>query len=205
MHGSLFTEREKATDHVVELLHRMRLNWLFKHVPPRVAWAGYVFFNSFVTIAILSLLAEVTSSPFIFPSLGPTAYLFFFEPMNKSSRPRHAILGHAVGLLCGYAAYIAMGRHAFAFVALGVVSWREVMAAALSLAATGAIIVLLRISHPPAAATALIVSLGILTKPKYLVIIEVAVILLTAQAWVLNRIAGLDYPLWEKKPTEAPA
>jgi CBS-domain-containing membrane protein len=59
--------------------------------------------------------------------------------------------------------------------------------------------VLLRVSHPPAGATTLIVSLGILTKPEYLVIIEIAVILLTAQAWAINRVAGLDYPLWEEK------
>jgi CBS domain-containing membrane protein len=59
--------------------------------------------------------------------------------------------------------------------------------------------VLLRVSHPPAGATTLIVSLGILTKPHSLVIIEIAVILLTAQAWAINRIAGLDYPLWEKR------
>jgi len=161
--------------------------------------AAYVFLNSFATIALLSLLAEVTHSPFVFPSLGPTAYLFFFAPLGRSSSPRHAILGHAIGLLCGYGAYAAMGSHGFAVTSLGEVSWREVMAAALSLAATGAVMVLLRVSHPPAGATTLIVSLGILTKVEYLVVIEVAVILLTAQAWFINRAAGLDYPLWEKK------
>jgi CBS-domain-containing membrane protein len=118
--------------------------------------------------------------------------------MGRSSSPRNTILGHAIGLVCGYAAYVAMGSHGFTATAFTRVSWREVTAAALSLAATGAILVLLRVSHPPAAATTLIVSLGILTKPTYLVIIEIAVILLTAQAWIINRIAGLDYPLWEK-------
>jgi len=201
MRRSWFAEEEhEAARHVVELLHHIRLHWLLRHLPPRVVWAGYVFLNSFVTIGLLSLLAGITGSPFVFPSLGPTAYLFFFAPMGKSSSPRHAILGHAIGLVCGYAAYVAMGSHGFAVTSLGEVSWREVMAAALSLAATGAVMVLLRVSHPPAGATTLIVSLGILTKPEYLVIIEIAVILLTAQAWVINRLAGLDYPLWEKQP-----
>lgn len=199
-HQSWFAEEEhQAAQHVEEFLRRIRLNWLLRHLPPRIVWGGYVFFNSFITIAILSLLAGVTGSPFVFPSLGPTAYLFFFDPMGKSSSPRHAILGHAIGLLCGYAAYVAMGSHGFAVTSLGEVSWREIMAAALSLAATGAIMVLLRVSHPPAGATTLIVSLGILTKPEYLVVIEIAVIVLTAQAWAINRVAGLDYPLWEKK------
>jgi len=58
--------------------------------------------------------------------------------------------------------------------------------------------VLLRVSHPPAGATTMIVSLGIISKPEYLVTIEVAVILLTAQALVINRLAGLPYPVWQR-------
>ena len=46
--------------------------------------------------------------------------------------------------------------------------------------------VLLDVSHPPAGATTLIVSLGIISKPRELVIIEVAVFLLVAQALVIN-------------------
>ena len=51
---------------------------------------------------------------------------------------------------------------------------------------------LLRVSHPPAGATTLIVSLGIISQPKALVIIEVAVVLLTAQALVINRLAWIN-------------
>jgi len=70
------------------------------------------------------------------------------------------------------------------------------LAAALSLAATGALMALFRVSHPPAGATTLIVALGIISQPKELVVIELAVILLTAQAFAINRIAGIPYPLW---------
>jgi CBS-domain-containing membrane protein len=59
--------------------------------------------------------------------------------------------------------------------------------------------ILLKAAHPPAGATTLIISLGIVTKPTYLVVIEIAVILLVGQAIVLNRLAGLDYPLWAKR------
>lgn len=52
-------------------------------------------------------------------------------------------------------------------------------------------------SFPPAGATTLIVSLGIVYKPFHLVLIEVAVILLTLQAIVINRIASLHYPSWK--------
>lgn len=192
-------EEHEAAAHVVQLLHEIRLHWLLRHLPPRVVWAGYVFFNSFLTIAILSALAGLTGSPFVFPSLGPTAYLFFFAPMGKSSSPRHAILGHAIGLVCGFCAYVLMGSHGFVTTSLGQVSWREIVAAGLSLAATGAVMVLLRVSHPPAGATTLIVSLGILSDPTYLLIIEVAVVLLTLQAFAINRLAGLNYPIWEER------
>jgi CBS domain-containing membrane protein len=67
------------------------------------------------------------------------------------------------------------------------------LSAALSL--TGVIMVLLRVRHPPAGATTMIVSLDIISKPEYLVTIQVAVILLTAQAFVMNRLAGLLYPI----------
>jgi hypothetical protein len=52
--------------------------------------------------------------------------------------------------------------------------------------------------HAPAAATALIVALGIITTPAHLGIIELAVALLVLKALALNRMAGIDYPLWSK-------
>jgi CBS-domain-containing membrane protein len=64
--------------------------------------------------------------------------------------------------------------------------------------------VLLRADHPPAGATTLIVSLGIISKPKALVIIEAAVFLLVAQALVINRLAGLPYPLWKYRQKPSP-
>jgi hypothetical protein len=38
-------------------------------------------------------------------------------------------------------------------------------------------------------------------KPKELVIIEAAVFILVAQAVVINRLAGLDYPIWKSHET----
>ena len=72
------------------------------------------------------------------------------------------------------------------------------------LSATGALMVLLHADHPPAGATTLIVSLGIISKPKALVMIEVAVFLLVAQALVINRLAGLPYPFWKYNPKPNP-
>jgi CBS domain-containing membrane protein len=65
--------------------------------------------------------------------------------------------------------------------------------------------ILLRAAHPPAGATTLIVSLGIVTKPKYLLLIEVAVAILTLQTIAINRLAGIDYPLWARRAPKPPA
>lgn len=183
-------------DHVVSLLGRLRLDWLLIHVPPRFVWAAYVSLNSFFTILLLTLLALVTHNPFVFPSLGPTAYLFFFTPLAEAASPRNAICGHAIGLGCGFAAYAVTGMHAFPQGIGGRVYGPRIIASALALALTGATMVLLHVNHPPAGATTMIVSLGILSKAEYLPIIEVAVVLLAAQAFIINRLAGLSYPLW---------
>lgn len=183
-------------EHVSVLLARLRLAWLLEHFPPRVVWSIYVLVNGFLTIALLALLAVVTGSPFVFPSLGPTAYLLFIAPLQANSSPRNTILGHAIGLVCGYGSYALTVASAPPFGVHPGVYWPRILAAALSLSFTGAFMVLLRADHPPAGATTLIVSLGIISKPKELVIIEVAVFLLVAQALVINRLAGLPYPLW---------
>jgi CBS-domain-containing membrane protein len=83
------------------------------------------------------------------------------------------------------------------------VDGRRLLAAALSLAATGALMILLKAAHPPAGATTLIISLGIVTCPFHLVIIEVAVALLALQAIGINRLAGIDYPLWARRTPRA--
>lgn len=188
-------------EHVAVLLGRVRLSWLLRHFPPRLIWALYVFVNGFITIALLALVAVATDSPFVFPSLGPTAYLLFISPLGESSSPRNTIIGHAIGLICGYGAYVVSGAAAMPFGIHAGVYGPRILSAALSLSATGAFMVLLKAGHPPAGATTLIVSLGIISKPKELVIIEVAVFLLVAQALVINRLAGLKYPAWRYNDT----
>src|SRR5713101_326967 len=101
--------------------------------------------------------------------------------------------GHAIGIVCGYGALWLFGlQHAPPAMATGV-SAARIGAAALSLASTGALMILLKAAHPPAGATTLIISLGIVTKPFYLLVIEIAVAILTLQAIVINRLAGIDY------------
>jgi len=188
-----------APEAIRAILERLRLTRLLGRFPERPVWAAFMFINGFVSIAMLAGLAMLTRTPFVFPSLGPTAFLFFFSPSAPTATPRNTILGHAIGIVCGYGALLAFGlQHAPPAMTTGVDAAR-IGAAALSLAATGALMILCKAAHPPAGATTLIISLGIVTKPFHLLVIELAVALLTVQAFVINRLAGLDYPIWARR------
>ena len=122
-------QRHTGSDQFVSLLRRVRLEWLLHHFPARLVQSVYVFVNGFVTIGVLALLALVSRNPFVFPSLGPTAYLLFFSPLAKASSPRSTIFGHAIGLISGYAAFVVTGagalRSGFTKVSSGQEYWRR--------------------------------------------------------------------------------
>jgi CBS-domain-containing membrane protein len=163
-----------------------------------------VAITGFATVAILALMAMALKNSFVFPSLGPTAFLFFSKPNSVAASPRNAILGHAIGIVCGYVALLLTGlEHAPPETVAGVNNAR-IIAAAFSLAATGAVMVLCNVVHAPAAATTLIISLGFITAPAHLLIIEAAVVVLAVQAIIVNRLAGIDFPLWAHRATEEP-
>lgn len=192
----------EMSDILLGLAERARLPHLLRVHHSRVAiLAAFAFLNSCISIALMSVLALVTHSPFIFPSLGPTAFLFFYTPTAPSASPRNTIIGHLVGICAGYFALAVTGLTAASAATATGVTWPRVIAAALSLGLTAGLMVLLRSPHPPAGATTLIVSLGILSTPYQLVILMCGVIVLTLQAIAINKLAGIDYPWWNP-PTE---
>lgn len=190
------------------LIGRARLPWLLRHYAQVPVLAIFSFVNGLISIAIMAAIAVLTGSPFVFPSLGPTAFLFFYTPTAPAASPRNTIIGHAIGCAAGYFSLVVTGlTTAGPALSIGV-TWQRVVAAALSLALTSGLMVLLRSPHPPAGATTLIISLGLLRRPDQLLILMLAVVVLTIQAFVINRAAGIDYPLWNPRqtmPAEAPS
>jgi len=154
----------------------------------------------FISIGILCGLAMVFQTPFIFPSLGATAFLVFFTPTTPAASPRNALCGHAIGIACGYAALWVTGLQHAGPAIVTELGWARILATALSLGTTGALMILLNVPHPPAAATTLIVSLGVISRPAYLVVLEAAVGLLVIQAIIINRLTGVRYPFWASVP-----
>jgi CBS domain-containing membrane protein len=164
----------------------------------------FALVNGIISIAIMAAVAVVTRAPFIFPSLGPTAFLLFYTPTTPAASPRNTLGGHLIGCLAGYLALVVFGlTERGPALAMGV-DWHNVGAAALSLGLTSGAMVWFRVPHPPAGATTLIVSLGILREPWQLGVLMVAVALLVVQGFAINRLAGIDYPVWSGR-REAPA
>ena len=158
--------------------------------------AMFSFVNGCLSIGLMAIVALITRAPFIFPSLGPTAFLLFFTPTAPAASPRNAICGHLIGALAGWLSLVLFGLTAAPPAIAAGVEWSRVGAAALSLGVTSGLMVLLRVPHPPAGATTLIVSLGVMPQLWQLPVLMAAVVLLVAQAFVMNRLAGIPYPLW---------
>jgi CBS domain-containing membrane protein len=175
---------------------RLRLPYLLGHYPARAVWAAFLLVNGFLTIGLLASVAMISGTPFVFPSLGPTAFLLFHDPLQPAASPRNTLCGHAIGIFCGYASLWLMGLAHHPSTMVEGVHAERVFYAAFSLASTGALMVLLDVWHPPAGATTLIIALGIITRPYHLLIVEAAVAILVLQALVINRLAGVDYPVW---------
>lgn len=188
---------------VFGLARRARLPSLTERHNSTVVLGLFAFVNGLIAIGAMAFVAFVTGEAFIFPSLGPTAFLLFYTPLLAAACPRNTLGGHAIGAAAGYLALVVFGLTNAPPALATSVTGARVGAAALSLGLTSGAMVWARVPHPPAGATTLIVSLGIFREPRQLVILMVAVVLLVVQGWVINRLAGIPYPVWSP-PRPAP-
>jgi len=143
-----------------------------------------------VVVGGLGALALAFHQPYLFPSLGPTVMVLAEHPRSASARPRNVVIGHVVGVLAGLLALLVFGLwHAPAVTTHGVTAAR-VGAVVLSLAATTIALQAVHVPHPPAGATTLIVSLGLLKSPHDLVAIIVAIAFVALVATAINMLSG---------------
>ena len=148
--------------------------------------AGYAFALAATTLAATGCVGLLLRQPWLFPSLGPTVMLFFESPEQPSARPQNALIGHLVGIMLGVGCLYAFGLAGQPSAPAGGLTAGYVAAGALSVAGTTVILTLMHRPHPPAGASTLIVSLGILTTPTQIASMVGAVLLVTAVGWGLN-------------------
>jgi CBS-domain-containing membrane protein len=158
--------------------------------------AVYTFVGGLLTILLSGGLAWLLDEPLMFPSLGATAFLFFETPMAEVASPRNTVIGHYVAAAVAYVWLTVFGLvDAPSALEAGFTSERAA-AVALSVAFTGGILRLIRAAHPPAGATTVIVSAGLLTSGGEMLALFAGVALLTVAAGILNRLLGVPAPLW---------
>lgn len=155
----------------------------------------YCLVLSFAVLVVVGLVGVARKEPWVFPSLGPTVMLFFETPLQRAASAKNAVVGHVVGLLVGWGCLHAWGLADHPAAVVEGLSDARVLAAAASVALTAVALRLLRSPHPPAGATTLIVSLGILKTGADLRVMVVAVVAITALAVALNRLVGVRHPL----------
>lgn len=178
------------------LAQRLRLPALTQRHSSTLVLGAFAFINGLISIGLMSAAALVTGAPLIFPSLGPTAFLLFYTPLQPAASPRNTLSGHLIGAVAGYLSLVVFGLTQEAPALSAGITGPRVAAAALSLGLTSGLMVWAKLPHPPAGATTLIISLGILREPWQLAVLMLAVALLAVQGLVINRLAGIPYPLW---------
>ena len=184
------------------LARRFGLHGLEHRCHSRWVLGTYVLIYSAISIGIVSVIAALTKQPFLFPSLGPTAFLLFYDALGTQAAPRNVFCGHAIGVLAGYLALVIFGLTA-ARPDLNDITAPRIGAVILCLVLTVSSMVWLGVPHSPAASTTLMVGLGLIRTPPQLAILMIGVVLMIVLGATINRLASVPYPLWAptKKPT----
>jgi hypothetical protein len=115
-----------------------------------------------LVIGLIGLFGRLAGHPWLFASLGPTIVLQTTVPQLPMTRPWNVAVGQLVGLGAGFAAIYATGAmHAAPFLAGHSLTTVRVEAAALAIFLGIVLEAVLRASHAPAAATILLIALGV--------------------------------------------
>lgn len=129
-------------------------------------------------LAIVGAVGCFSHQPLIFASLGPTAYELIETPHRRSAKPYSILVGHAAAIAAGFIAIYVTGAAHVAPVSSGGVPAPRIWAAAVAALITVFVTLLLRASQPAAISTALLVSLGMMQRPRDAAVIMIAVLLM---------------------------
>lgn len=174
--------------------------------PPDEVRAGITVSFHFM---VIGLIAWATGRPFLFPSLGPSAYLLATGERPREEGAYHVIGGHAVATLAGMIAFAVAAGNTSAYVAFerpeaafSPELLALVVSATLAMTITTVAMLLTRTNHPAACATTLIVALGLMGGVADAVVIVTAVtVLVGMHDYVIEPVAK-RYGFWPQAPRE---
>ena len=176
---------------------------------PQAGWSRrtrglYAAFGGVVTLAVVGLIAHLAHLTFLYPSLGPTAFIVFFAASSRQAAPRNVVCGQVIGVLAGIAAVAALGLREVP-VDLADISIRRLLASLIALALTFVVMTWLGVEHAPAAATTLIVALGLVRSFTDFAAVVAAIVCTTVLAFIINRAFKLPYPMWKPRDEKVPS
>lgn len=125
---------------------------------PDAVWAPI---GGALLMVVPGLLGLATGNMWLFPSLGPTAYLQAATPQDETARPLNVVLGHALGAIAAVVALFLLGANSEPSVFdAHQLFLHRVLASTVAIALLLLARTVLKIEHPPAAATTLLITLG---------------------------------------------
>ncbi len=125
---------------------------------PTALWGPLV---AGVLMLIVGLIGFASGRPLLFPILGPSAFEHSVQPKENVSRFYNTLMGHMIALGAGFLAVALVNAwEAPPVLSTHTLTLARVGASALAVAITLAVTTLARASHPPGAATTLLVALG---------------------------------------------
>lgn len=121
------------------------------------AWAAAM---SAILILVTGALTLATGQPWLFAALGPTAVAIASAPGQPSSRFHSVVVGHLSALLAAWLIIFLVGASGSTVAGDEVIGVARVWGSAMAVAVMVLVQPSLRAFHPPAAATALLITLG---------------------------------------------
>jgi len=140
-----------------------------------------------ILILIAAFVGWAAQQPFVFASLGPTAYELVETPERPSARPYNIIAGHLIAVLAGFAALWLTHASGAPPISLGTVPLRRISAAVVAVVLTVFVTLLARATQPASLSTTLLIALGIMQSWKAGMIIMASVLLMTVIGEPLRR------------------
>lgn len=155
-------------------------------VVPEDLWAPVTAALLIFLVGILGLAAH---RPWIFASLGPTAYLHAENPDHRSSHFYNTVVGHMVALGSGFIAlWVLNAWNAPNVMATGHLTMVRVWASTIAIGVTVLLVLALHASHQPAGATTLLVALGAFQTLNDAAIVIIGVLLIAAIGEPIRRL-----------------
>lgn len=164
-------------------MHNLLARFLMRH-EPRKDWRVHAKSASATaaSVTLIGGLAAATGLPLLLAPLGPTALLIFGQPESAGAQPINIFAGYLIGTL------IAVGALLF-----GPEPW---WLATLCVGLTMLVMLVLRVTHPPAAAVPLLVYPGPVDPLTLFGVLLIACLMLVIFAVVLHRLPPRQrYPL----------